>query len=394
MNFKKEYITIFTIQVTEVLGFSLILPFLPFFAQELGATPLVVGLILTSFSLCQFISAPIMGKLSDHYGRRPLLIFSQFSTFLGFTILGFSNALWMIFLSRIIDGIFGSNFTIAQAYLSDISSKKDRSKVFGLSGAAFGFGFLIGPAIGGFLASISYSLPSFIAAALSFVTILLTAFVLPETVKRKKSFKLDIKTILPNNFKQYLSDPNLSPKLWQFFTFVLSHSIFVSTLALYSERQLGFDSVMVGYVLMYVGINSIVLRSILLSKLIDFFGEMRLQYIGVISIILGMFGAVLVNQWWQFLICITLFAFGGGVSRPVMLGNISRTVSPKKQGAVLGVTTSLGSLSNVIGPLIGGFMIQYFFPGSLGLVAALVMGAGLCLMIKYNFKNLILKRNI
>ena len=189
MKLTKEYVTIFVILVTEVLGFSLILPFLPFYAQQFGATPFIIGLIAASFSFFQFWSAPILGRLSDHYGRKPMLLISQFSTFLGFLILGYANSLWMIFLSRIVDGLFGANYTIAQAYLSDISSKKDRSKVFGLSGAAFGFGFLIGPGIGGWLSQFGFSVPSFMAAGVAFITLLIIAFVLPETIKRPKGLK-------------------------------------------------------------------------------------------------------------------------------------------------------------------------------------------------------------
>src|SRR4030042_1620573 len=130
MELGKKHVTIMLIMITEVLGFSLVLPFLPLYAQELGASPLVVGLIFTSFSVFQFFSAPIMGRLSDRYGRRPMLMLSQFSTFIGFLVLGFADTLALIFLSRMIDGLFGSNFTIAQAYLRDISSQKDRRKSF------------------------------------------------------------------------------------------------------------------------------------------------------------------------------------------------------------------------------------------------------------------------
>lgn len=391
MKLKKEHFIIMAIQVTEVLGFSLILPFLPFYAEELGATPLMIGLILTSFSFFQFFSAPIMGKLSDHYGRKPMLIFSQFSTFVGFIILGFSNSLWMIVLSRVIDGLLGSNFTIAQAYLSDISSKKDRSKIFGLSSAAFGFGFLIGPAIGGSLAKISYSLPSFIAAGIALITIILTATLLKETVKEKKKIKITFETIMTKSFKKYFENPIISNKLWQFFTFILSHSIFVSMFALYANRQLGFDSASVGYVLAYVGLNSIIIRSILLPKLIDKFGEKKLHWIGVILIILTMGAMPLVNRLWHLLIGMTLYSFGSGVFRPVIMGAISRSASPKEQGAIMGVTTSLASISQIIGPLVGGFMINYFFPGSIGILAAVVMSIGLVLMFKERQTETVLK---
>ncbi len=383
MKFSRQFFIIFVIQVTEVLGFSLILPFLPLYAEKLGASPLLIGSILTAFSLCQFISAPIMGRLSDQYGRKPLLIFSQLSTFLSFIILGVADSIWMIFLSRIIDGILGSNFTIAQAYISDISSEEDRSKAFGKSSAAFGFGFLVGPALGGFLAQFGYSVPAFLAAFVSFLTIIITVVFLPETVEKKGKFKLNSNIFHIREFKAYFSNPKISPRLWEFFTYLLSHSIFVSTFALFAQKQLGLTTGQIGFVLAYIGLNSIIIRTVLLSKIIDLVGEKVLRNIGVIFIIISMIFVAIINQLWQFLIVITFYSFGSGVSRPVLIGSISRKVSSEKQGSIMGVTSSLGSVSRIIGPLVGGFMIENFFPGSLGIAAAVVMAIGL-LIIKLN----------
>ena len=386
MKLKKEFLIIFIIQITEVLGFSLILPFLPFYAEELGATPFVVGLILTSFSLFQFISAPIMGRLSDHYGRKPLLIFSQLSTFLSFIILGFAGSLKMIFLSRIVDGLLGSNFTIAQAYLSDISTKEQRSRIFGLSGMAFGFGFLVGPAIGGFLSQFSYSIPAFLAAGVSFITILTTLIFLPETVKRKKEIKLDLEIFSLSQFKKYFSKPKIANRLWIFFTFILTHALWVSTFALYAKRQLNFNSSDIGYMLAYIGLITIILRGFLLGKIIKLFGENRLKIIGILLVIIGLLFSALVTNWWMFLGVMTLFAVGNGFSRPLLTAGISKSVSGQEQGAILGVSNSLESLSRIIGPLAGGFIINYFPPGVLGLISASVMTIGLIFMLK-NHQN-------
>lgn len=386
MRLKKEYLIILIIQITEVMGFSLILPFLPLFARDLGASPLTIGLILTSFSLFQFISAPIMGRLSDHYGRKPMLIISQLSTMISFIILGFANSIWLIFLSRIVDGLFGSNFTIAQAYLSDISTKKDRSKVFGLTGVAFGFGFMVGPAVGGSLSRFGYSLPSFIAAGITFITILTTHFLLKETVKRKKDIKISIKIFEFSYFKKYFSSKKISPKLWALFSFLLGHQIWVSTLALYAAKQLGFGAQEVGFVLMYIGIISIVIRGFLLPKLIDWIGEKRLTYIGLGSMILGMLIILLVRTWPFLLVAVSFFSFGGGAARPLLTGAISNSVSGKEQGAILGLSNSLGSISQIFGPLIGGLVINYFIPGILGLTSALVIAIGLFMMLRYEKK--------
>ena len=380
---KKEYLIIFLIQITEVLGFSLILPFLPFYAQNMGATPLQVGLILAVFSLFQFVSAPIMGRLSDSYGRKPLLVFSQISTFLSFIILGFANTLLILFLSRIVDGMLGSNFTIAQAYLSDVSTKKDRSVAFGISGAAFGFGFLIGPAIGGWLSQFSYSTPAFVAAGLSFLTVIITLIFLPESIKEKKPVKISLAVIFDTTpFKKYFSQPKISIKLWEFGAFYLSHVIWASSFAMYAERQLGIGAVEIGYILAYVGLLSIILRGVLLGKIINLFGERRLLFAGFIFVIIGQIMVVFVNEIWLFLGIMTLFSFGFGVLRPLLLGSISKEISSEEQGTILGLTSSLGSLAQIIGPLIGGFLIYYSFPGSVGIAAALVMIVGFALFLE------------
>ena len=381
-NTRKEYIIIFIILVTEILGFSLILPFLPFYAQELGATPLQIGLILATFSLFQFISAPIMGKLSDSYGRIPLLIFSQLSTLLSFIILGFAGSLWMIYFSRIVDGLLGSNFTIAQAYLSDISSKKDRSKAFGISGAAFGFAFLIGPAVGGYLAQFNYSLPSFIAAGLSLLTIFMTFFFLPETIKNKKPKKIKITKLFDiEPFIKYFSQQKVSLKLWQVSSFFTSHVIWVSVFALYADKQLNIGTKEVGFILAYAGLMSIILRGVLLGKIIDFFGEKKLKFAGYLSVIIGLLLAVFIKNFWLFFAVMTLFSFGFGILRPLLLGSISREISENEQGSIIGLTSSLGSLTQIFGPLIGGLLINYFFPGSVAIVAGAVMIIGLILFL-------------
>ena len=376
----KQYLTIFVILVTEVLGFSLILPFLPFFAQELGASPLMIGLLFAVFPFFQLFSAPVMGKLSDHYGRKPLLIFSQAVTAISFLMLGFSTTLWMIFLSRIFDGLLGSNFTITQAYLSDISTKKNRSVAFGVSGAAFGFGMLMGPGIGGFLAQSSYALPSFLAATISIATMVMVIFFLPETVKRKEG-RIKFDAFSFGQFGKYFKNKKLAGELWAFCTYLLALAVFVSMLALYAERQLNLGPANVGLLLTYIGGISIVIRGYFLPRMIKKCGEVKLKYFGIMSIILGLSIAAFAPMWQVFVVSMTLFAFGSGISRPMLLGSISRKVSEKEQGAIMGVTNSLGSFTSIIGPLVGGFMIAYFFAGSVMLLGAMILIVGLGMML-------------
>lgn len=180
----KALIPIFIIVAVDVLGFTLVLPLLPFYAEHFGATPLVVGLMVSAFAVCQFIAGPILGRLSDKIGRKPVLIFSQIGTFIGFIILGLAGALWMLFLSRIIDGLTAGNLSIAQAYISDVTKPEERTKSFAIIGIAFGLGFMIGPAVSAFLSRYGYHWPAYAAAALSATSILCTWFLLP-TVERK-----------------------------------------------------------------------------------------------------------------------------------------------------------------------------------------------------------------
>lgn len=173
--------TIFVIVFVDLLGFSLILPLLPFYARTFGASDFVIGLLVASYAAAQLIGAPILGRLSDRFGRRPILLVSIAGTFIGFLLLGFAQSLWMLFASRILDGLTGGNITVAQAYIADVSDEKNRAKSFGIIGAAFGLGFIVGPALGGALsAGDRYALPAFAAAALAFINIILVTLWLPE----------------------------------------------------------------------------------------------------------------------------------------------------------------------------------------------------------------------
>jgi len=384
---KKEYLTIFIILVTEVLGFSLILPFLPFYVQDLGGTPLTVGLILTVFSLLQFISAPVMGKLSDTYGRKPLLMLSQLSTFLGFVILGFSKTIPMIFLSRAVDGLLGSNATIAQSYLSDISTKEDRSKAYGISGAAFGFGFLVGPAVGGALAKVSFALPAFIAAGLSFATIVMTKYLLKETVvnSHKKEFNLKkaVEEINPVRLWASFNDKKVRIPLLVMFAYILSHTLYVSNFSLFGERQFGLTVELVGYMLAYIGLVSIILRGFILNKLIDNFSEATLVKAGFLLDMSGLLILATTHTLPALFFAITLFSVGSGLLRPTLLGEISRSASEDKQGEVLGISGSLSSIAQIVGPIIGGFALTYVSTPSMPLLSVLVTLAGFFIYTNY-----------
>jgi len=374
----KEFFSLAVIMFTEVLGWSLILPFLPYYAQELGATPFMVGILISVFSICQFISAPIIGKLSDKYGRKPLFLISQASTTIGFLVLAFANSLPLIFLSRVIDGLFGSNPAIINSYVSDISKGKKRMKNYAYISAAFGFGFLVGPAVGGLLSTISYSIPSFIAAGISIFSMFLIVFTLRETVDKKNKIKLNFRDFLPaKDTVRFLQMRNFRGILMEYFLFALGFTVFTSTLALYVSYQLGFGPVDVGTALMVLGIFRVIFQLKVLPKLIDRFTERALRIAGIVVLSVTLFSFLFTSSRLSFYPFLILFGISAGIIRPMIKNEISERSDSKSYGKTMGVLDSLNSVAHMTGPLIGGYLINSFPAGILGIVSSLIVLSGL-----------------
>ena len=345
--------------------------------------------VVMSFSFFQFFTSPILGKLSDHFGRKPLLIITQISTCISFLILGYANTIWLLLLSRIVDGLFGSNLVIARAYLTDITTKKDRSKAFGLSNAAYAFGFMLGPGIGGFLANLtplSFRLPSLIAAGISFITILFTIFFIKETVKKKKKIKISFNIFPFASILKYLKNVNVSLLLIQLFLLSFGNSIAFETFALFANMHLGLSALVIGYILVYLSILAVLINGIFISKLINYLGEMKLKNISQFFFLIGLIIVAFSKNTFVLLLGLTIYMIGG-MTTTILMGEISRRISNKEQGEILGVQTSLRGITEIIGPLVGGFMLNYFIPNYLILVAAFFAFIGLLI-------NFISNRNI
>jgi DHA1 family tetracycline resistance protein-like MFS transporter len=356
-------IPIFLIVFVDILGLTIILPLFPFYAQKFGATPAVVGSLVSIYALCQFVAGPILGQLSDRHGRRPILIISQIGTFVGLLVVGFASSLWMLFLGRILDGITAGNITVAQAAISDVTPPQDRVRAYGIIGVSFGLGFLLGPAISGLLVGYGMNTPIFAAAGLSALSILGTIFLLPKTVPVQDALSEKGLFIRRETWKRLLTHPELKVYLGQFFLFSMIFTCFTSGFALFAERRYfwngqPFGAREVGFVLAGLGLYGIVLQGGLLGRLVKRWGEVRLVQWGFLACMIGYGLLGWAMDFGLLAVALVVASFGTGVLRPALTALISQNAEPNEQGLVIGVSQSLGSIAAIIAPLLAGALIQ------------------------------------
>jgi DHA1 family tetracycline resistance protein-like MFS transporter len=385
--------TIFIIVFVDLLGFSLILPLLPYYAETYGATPAVIGLLVASYAAAQLVGAPLLGRLSDRYGRRPVLLISVAGTFIGFMLLGLAEPLgnqladWfapqlanlfitiILFFSRILDGLTGGNITVAQAYITDISDEQNRAKSLGLIGAAFGLGFIIGPAVGGTLSRWGYSLPAYVAAAVSFLNLLSIFFFLPESNPVDRRDQLSRRKQTPFTGKALLSAlkrPKVGPLLHVRLFYGLAFATFQSIFALFSQA-IGLSSQTTGYILAYVGLLSVITQAGLIGALTKRFSENWLILTGLWIMAGALLAWSFTASLWLLLVILLPLALSGGVLNTVIQSAISKSVSKEEVGGMLGIAASLEAISRVIAPTIGGFILENLGIWAPGVFSAILM---------------------
>jgi DHA1 family tetracycline resistance protein-like MFS transporter len=380
---RSPLLPIFLVVLVDVLGFTIVYPLLPFYAEKFGATPLVATTLVSVYALCSLFSTPVIGRLSDQFGRRRLLLLSQAGTCAGFLVLAFAGSLWMVFLGRILDGLTAGNLSTAQAYISDHTKPENRARAFGLIGIAFGVGFFFGPALAGWLGHYgvhgavppgeSGELPFLVAAGLSAISMIcsytllepgVTAAAAPADAaaapggRRPAVFDLSI-------YLDFFRRPGLGSLYLQFFLFTFSFSAFMSGFALFAERRFAtgdghfWTSREVGYLFAYSGFLGIILQGGLIGRLVKRFGETRLAVAGFISVVVAypVLGFIDVPPLAPLLVITAISAFGNGVLRPVLTSEITRQVGRHEQGAALGISGSLNSLAMTIAPPIGGSLL-------------------------------------
>ena len=361
---RSPLIIIFTTVFIDLVGFGIVIPVLPFYAEGtiFNATPRTVGVLFASYSVMQLIFSPILGRMSDKYGRRPILFLSIIGTGLGFLLLGFATTLWMLFAGRILDGITGGNISTAQAYIADITTTENRAKGMGMIGAAFGLGFIFGPAIGGILSQWGIHVPFFFAASLCFANAILLYFRLPETItadhpaKHQAAGGRGWKQLI-NSLKQ----PRLASVLSIYFLFVVAFSIMTSTFAFYTMFRFGYDAKHTGYLFAYVGVIAVIIQGGLIGRLVKRYGELPLVIVGALCFAFSLFAVPFVGPAVGGLAALLVgggvFSMGNSLATPALTSLASKSVGPAEQGTVLGVTQSVASLARAVGPSLQALLI-------------------------------------
>jgi DHA1 family tetracycline resistance protein-like MFS transporter len=375
----RPLIVIFLTVFVNLVGFGIIIPLLPFYAQTFGASPLVIGLLFASFSLAQLLATPALGVLSDRWGRRPVLIFSLLGTVVSFAMLAVARSLAVLFAARIIDGLSGGNITTARAYIADVTEPHERAKAFGMLGAAFGLGFIVGPGLAGAFSHISYTAPIWAAAFITVIATAMAFFWLPETVHRGSAATASPWRALPEVF----SRRRLRPLLLADFVYWASFSVCNTTFALFASHRFGFGVAQTGYVLAAFGFLGVIVQVGLVAPVVRLLGVPRAFLLGLFIAAAG-WGAVGVSHSLTlFLIALVPAGIGVGLCNASLITLVSHAASRDEQGKMQGAAGALESLGRTIGPVWGNGALQRFGDASPYASAALAFVATAFVMFSY-----------
>lgn len=358
---KKPLVIIFLTVFIYLLGFGIIIPTIPLLSTQLGATALQTGLLMSAYSFMQFVFSPFWGKLSDKYGRRPILLFCLAGEAFSYLLFAQAQDLTVLFIARLLSGFFGASISTASAYISDITPPNERSKGMALIGAAFGLGFLFGPAIGGGLTIwaehistdmfFRSSFSSYWVAGLCLLTFIFAYKFLEET--KAKTTARDHKA-LHKKLAHYFKVDTVGPLMFVFFLSSLAMSIMEATLILYAKDKFGWGIKEVSFGFAYIGVIIIITQGYLVRKLIPKIGEKHMLRTGLVFMTIGLSGIVISDSIFILAAAQTFLALGVGFTNPATLGAISLLTGSEEQGAVLGTTQGMSSLGRIIGPAVGG----------------------------------------
>ena len=389
----RRLLNIFIIVFIDLLGFGLILPLLPFYADQYGATPLVVGLLTAIYAAAQLVGAPILGRLSDRFGRRPILLISIFGTFLGFLLFGIADPLgnviasWLdtnvnsviltiLFISRALDGFTGGNISVAQAYITDVTNEENRARGLGLVGAAFGLGFIVGPAMGGFLSEYGLSTPAFAAAGLAGINLLMVLIWLPESLspeQRKELVSREQPKLTLTELGDTLRRPKVGPILNVSFFYGLAFALFTTMFSLFAQYKLALDARQTGYILAYVGFLIALVQGVGVGMIAKRYQEKWIILVSTIILSLALAAWAFTPSIWVLLLVLIPLALPSGILNTVLRSSLTKSVQADEVGGILGLSASLESLTRVIAPGLGGILLGSIGTWAPGVVGAVIM---------------------
>lgn len=360
--------TIWSAVALDLVGFGIVVPILPLYAERFDASPATIGLLVASFSLAQFVFSPIWGRVSDRVGRKPVLVLSLLGTAVGSLLTGLAGSLWLLFAARILDGISGASVSVAQAAVTDLAPPSERPRLLGLLGAAFGLGFVAGPAIGALAALGGPHVPFLVAAALAFVNAVVAAVRLPETrVGRTGRPERSSRTARTEGLRAYLLVAFVS---------LCAFSAFEATFALFGERRLGLRLASTGVVFTVIGVLIAVVNGAVVAPAVRRFGEAGTLRLGLTLNACGLAVLPFVHSWVALAPALVLLTTGQGLVTPTLSATVAGRVSDDRRGEALGAQQSAGGLARVLGPVAGGFAFEHLGVGApyVGGVVLLLVG--------------------
>lgn len=374
-------LVVFFTVLLDLLGFGMVLPLLPFYAQDFGASPLGVTMLFASFSLAQFVFAPVWGRLSDRVGRRPVLLGSIAGAVLAYALFAFARSFTVLLVARTASGVAAANYSIAQAYVADVTPPEERARGMGMLGAAFGLGFVLGPVLGGLAGKLGYAAVPGVAGLLALANLVLAFALVPESLSaERRAAMAPGRWADPNDLRRAARNRPVAALMLLFFLVILSFASMESTLGLFVEERYGFGFFETAWLFAFLGVVMVVIQGGLLGRLAKRFGERRLMLAGIACMVVGL--AVLpVGRMVALLALATgLLAVGMGLQNPSTLSLISRLTDDHRQGGTLGVTRSLGALARGVGPLWSGWAFGALGPAwpfwSAAALMAVALGVG------------------
>ncbi|MFH1574372.1 MAG: MFS transporter, partial [Acidobacteriota bacterium] len=351
-------VVIFVTVFIDLAGFGIILPLLPYYAESYGASSFAVGMLATSYSLMQFLFMPVWGRLSDRFGRRPLILLSLTGSCLGFLIFGLAPDLTFLFVGRMIAGIAGAIIPTTNAYIADVTTPETRAKGMGMVGAAFGLGFILGPAIGGLLAPYGYDKPALLASAMAAVNLVFAYFRLPESLTEENRNRARTEGLTFERLRAALSQPGIPLLMAIYFVVVFAFSNMEATFGLLNEHRYGLSARQTGYLFTYIGFLMVLMQGALVGRLARIFGEGTLIVAGTFSMIFGLAFMPYAPSTLLYCAIIALLSFGAGINNPSIHSLLSKCSRSEEQGGIMGIAQSMASLGRILGPMWGGYVFD------------------------------------